>query len=746
MSLNEALSLANEENKFVFVEFYADWSLPSKRMEKEVFSVDSVGLLFNNHFIAIRIDAEKEQQSLVESIGITSYPTLVYYDPLGRIIYRHQGEIFAKELYKLSESLIHLNDRLAAYKKNDRKKINVYEYATSLRHINENKAGIISRKYLIDVDEDEYSDPQNWELIKRFVRPWDRVLFARVTDSEILKIERPEDFPQYLIKSMDMLLEKAIETENSSFMRTRRAYIEDHSNYFQNPDSLLLIGELEFASQSRVEEYPKLIEEYVKKYLPEDGERYASIAYDLTQNYFHKQVLDFAIELANRSLALKPNLNSYLALSAANEKLSQFKAAYGYMLLAFQFADAEMQQALSDREKELKYKMEFELESGVSLFDDLGEDGRFTLGAGNQRLMYGYPIPQSTSHFVVNVDNKLGCNAPIAKSVQHLKGITKYTGTAGTPTVTTTFKFEGVTIKQSLTPVDKKGNVIERGLAQYYRVTYSLVNETGRTKKIGLSVLFDTMMDDNDACPIATNGHIIPHEYLFSGKNIPNELLFYRNPDDTSDLVGSALITELEATRPDLMVVGRWPYLHRVQWDFQTRKVRYGDSAYMLRWSNRYLNTKSEINFITYYGLPTWKRPILRVVMKDDKGLLTTTNTIYFEHDKHDLDINAKMKIQEMIENESIDIVGVILQGYADVSGSSNYNFELSKRRIKSVGKIFRAFNIPYVPKPYGFDNSDRDYYSQKYGNIFDRKVEAILYYRLKHTENASLSVGIGDE
>jgi len=253
------------------------------------------------------------------------------------------------------------------------------------------------------------------------------------------------------------------------------------------------------------------------------------------------------------------------------------------------------------------------------------------------------------------------------------------------------------------------------------------------SKKVGLSLLFDTMMDDNDACAIAAKGKIIPHEYQFSGKSIPSELLFYRTPNDTSDLMGAALIDELEATKPDLMVVGRWPFLHKVEWKFKAEKVKYGDSAYLLRWQNRFLNNKKPLTFITYYGLPSWKQPQLRVIMKDDNGMLTLRENIYFEHNKSQLDINAKMKIQEMLENESFNIIGVTLNGYADISGDGSYNFDLSQKRIAAVGKIFTAFGIPYVPKPYGYQHSETSALSRLYGNAFDRKVEIVMYYQLQN-------------
>lgn len=726
------MSQAKAEGKFVFVDFYADWCGPCKHMEQYVFSNDSIGALFADQFISIRVDAEKEQASYVNSMGIEAYPTFAFYDPKGRLVYREEGAMLVEQFYHLSNSLVHLNDYLKAYQKNDQKEEVVHDYLLALSWINEPKAKKLAVRYLHGLKEKTYTTRANWELIERFLPSGDRVLFPRVIDSEIVKTAKPKEREQILLRAYNDLLRRALEVGNSAYLRRRTQYIERYGNFHHDPDSLLLMGNLQYSAKHDPKKYPEYISEYIEKYLPEDAETFADISYEMSQRYFQRSVLDFAADLARRSIHIKPSLFAYLSLSNISDKLLQFKAAYGYLLLAYQYADVEQQKALQEKEQELKHKMEFELESGVNLVNELKDDGRFTLGAGNQRLMYGYPIPQSTSHFVVNIDGKLGSNAQLGTDVTYLTGVTEQLGSGITPMVVTTYQFNEVKIIQKLIPVDKGGKAIEYGLAQSYQISYELTTSKVGTKKVGLSMLFDTMMDDNDACAIAAKGIIIPHEYEFKGKSIPKELMFYHTPNDTSKLMGSAVLNGWNATPPDRLVVGRWPYLHRVKWAYQTRRVPYGDSAYLLRWENRFLNNRKPITLTTYYGLPIWKKPLLRVIMKDTKSILTSTTEVFFENNKTTLDLNAKMKIQEVLDNESIDVVGVILQGYTDVTGGRNYNFDLSKKRIKSVGKIFRALSIPYVPKPYGFDQSDSNFFNQVYGNAFDRKVSIVVYYRLK--------------
>ena len=60
LTLDQAVEQAKKENKLVFVDFYTDWCGPCKVMARDVFPQKKVGDYFNQRFVCIKLNAEKE--------------------------------------------------------------------------------------------------------------------------------------------------------------------------------------------------------------------------------------------------------------------------------------------------------------------------------------------------------------------------------------------------------------------------------------------------------------------------------------------------------------------------------------------------------------------------------------------------------------------------------------------------------------------------------------------------------------
>lgn len=101
---DKALTKAKEENKLVFIDFYATWCGPCKMLAQNIFPLKEVGDYFNEHFVSIQIDAEQpENRSLVKRCKVSAYPTLAVLDATGKVVSITTGALDAKALIKFAK-------------------------------------------------------------------------------------------------------------------------------------------------------------------------------------------------------------------------------------------------------------------------------------------------------------------------------------------------------------------------------------------------------------------------------------------------------------------------------------------------------------------------------------------------------------------------------------------------------------------------------------------------------------------
>ena len=104
----EGVALAKQQNKKILVDVYTDWCVWCKKMDKEVYPDGGVGQSINQNFIAVKLNAESQNQvsydgakmseaSLAETMGVSGYPTVLFLDPSAKPITKIAGYMQPKE-------------------------------------------------------------------------------------------------------------------------------------------------------------------------------------------------------------------------------------------------------------------------------------------------------------------------------------------------------------------------------------------------------------------------------------------------------------------------------------------------------------------------------------------------------------------------------------------------------------------------------------------------------------------------
>ena len=95
---------AVKENKMIFFDAYATWCGPCKYLEEDVYTDDGVASYYNANYINVKMDMEAgEGLILSKEFAITSYPTLLFFSPAGKLVHKAIGAMDPPEFIELGK-------------------------------------------------------------------------------------------------------------------------------------------------------------------------------------------------------------------------------------------------------------------------------------------------------------------------------------------------------------------------------------------------------------------------------------------------------------------------------------------------------------------------------------------------------------------------------------------------------------------------------------------------------------------
>ncbi len=90
-SFDEGVAQARQSHKKILVDVYTDWCSWCKKMDSEVYTDQNIQKLLNDDFVAVKLNAESDrslsykgkslrESELAQALGVTGYPTTVFFD------------------------------------------------------------------------------------------------------------------------------------------------------------------------------------------------------------------------------------------------------------------------------------------------------------------------------------------------------------------------------------------------------------------------------------------------------------------------------------------------------------------------------------------------------------------------------------------------------------------------------------------------------------------------------------------
>ncbi len=171
----DVLNIAKNENKAIFIDIYTSWCGPCKALSKDVFPQSEVGEFFNTNFISFKADAEKSDDGklIAKKFGVTAYPTLLFVNSDGELIYKFLGYRDVKGLLKEGEkaklaykSYPEIKELKLKYEKGESSRIFLNEYLLAL-----DKCGLdggqVLNDYFKTLNDNEFLDSLNISRIEK---------------------------------------------------------------------------------------------------------------------------------------------------------------------------------------------------------------------------------------------------------------------------------------------------------------------------------------------------------------------------------------------------------------------------------------------------------------------------------------------------------------------------------------------------------------------------------------------------
>ena len=91
-SFQEALNVAKQQKKMVFVDVCTSWCGPCRWMSEEVLQTPEAAKYFDNYFVCFKIDAEKgEGVAFAKKYDVHAYPTFLMILPDGTLRHKIVG-------------------------------------------------------------------------------------------------------------------------------------------------------------------------------------------------------------------------------------------------------------------------------------------------------------------------------------------------------------------------------------------------------------------------------------------------------------------------------------------------------------------------------------------------------------------------------------------------------------------------------------------------------------------------------
>lgn len=332
LSFEEAVIASKAEKKPIFLHAYVSWCHYCKEMTDSVYSDAEVGRYYNERFICIRIDMEKEGKELNKKLRTKTFPTHVFFDTANAVLmHRSAGKRSKTEFLELGRDALDTTKQLRTFERRYfDKRANMQDIVTYFKMLD--RAGLDNQitinGYLSGLSDADMLKYDNWRVIYDLFRDAESSSFQR------LILLRGEYARKYTQDSID---NKIITAYNGALMS--RVQKLDTSGYqslitklsrsnLEITDKIIAYAELNRCRmKSDWKNYQVQGIAFIEKYGAGDHRRLGEVAHYFFERVNDQDALTKAVSWAEQAVSIEDNIRNNHTLANLYYKTGQQEKA-----------------------------------------------------------------------------------------------------------------------------------------------------------------------------------------------------------------------------------------------------------------------------------------------------------------------------------------------------------------------------------------------------------------------------------
>ncbi len=285
---DEALELSKSQGKPLFVDAYAKWCGPCKRMAATTFKNAEAGDYFNKNFINVKIDAEEsEGVKFRQKYPVSAFPTLYFIDENGEVIHRAVGAQNVKGLIALGANALgkvdYSREYADEYEKGKREPEFMFNYVKALNKSNKSSLRI-SNEYLRS--QNDLTTEFNLRFILEAAVEADSRIFGLLVkyQNEIGKIVGLQVLRDHIELACENTVQKAIDFKSPDLLEEAKAKMKKHLP--EQAESFSIKSNMAFFKAMKdAKNYAKACNDFAKKIAKDDSGSMSKVAEEILYNF-----------------------------------------------------------------------------------------------------------------------------------------------------------------------------------------------------------------------------------------------------------------------------------------------------------------------------------------------------------------------------------------------------------------------------------------------------------------------------